>query len=92
MTADEWADWDYERLFRALAEAVERLESGNLSLEEALDWYERGLKLMQACNARLDAADERIKAGLDGGLLEVHTWSQVEMDASKPVEPDELPF
>ncbi len=90
MAADEWADWDYERLLRALEESVERLEGGNLSLDEALDTYERGLRLMQACNARLDAADARIKAGLDGGLVEVLTWSSA--GAGDPAETEELPF
>jgi len=47
--------------FEELANVVERLESGELSLEDALRAYERGVALVGACNARLQAAELRIR-------------------------------
>ncbi len=51
-----------------LESVVERLEAGEVGLEEALALYEQGLALSKACLARLDAAELRIrKLEADGG-------------------------
>jgi exodeoxyribonuclease VII small subunit len=49
----------------ALAELesiVADLESGRLELEEALDRYQRGVALLEACRARLADAEQRVTA------------------------------
>ena len=51
----------FEQLFEELEMTVQKLEAGNLTLDEAMALYEQGLKLARQCNARLDSAELRIK-------------------------------
>ncbi len=51
----------FEQLFEELEATVERLEAGNLSLDESLALYERGMELARLCGERLDRAEVRIK-------------------------------
>jgi exodeoxyribonuclease VII small subunit len=44
-----------------LEQLVARLESGNLSLEESLTTFERGVGLVRALNDRLNTAEARIE-------------------------------
>ena len=67
--APDIANMSFEDALRALEEVVRKLESGEAKLDESIDLYERGEKLRQHCQARLDAAQERIEkivAGPDG--------------------------
>lgn len=41
---------------------VEELEDGKKSLEESLDLYEKGTKLVRLCQARLESAEQRIES------------------------------
>ena len=49
-----------EELLKELDEIVKELESGNLSLEEAIKKYQRGLELSGQCKEKLLAATEVI--------------------------------
>ncbi|APE28638.1 Exodeoxyribonuclease VII small subunit [Aurantiacibacter gangjinensis] len=63
------ADMSFEDALRALEDVVRRLEGGEVPLDESIALYERGEKLRRHCQARLDAAQERIEkivAGPDG--------------------------
>lgn len=63
------AELSFEQALRELEGVVRRLESGDVPLDESIDLYERGEKLRNACQARLDAAQARIEkivAGADG--------------------------
>ena len=51
----------FETALRELDEVVQRLEGGNLSLEESLALYERGVTLAAACHLRLQQAERRIE-------------------------------
>ncbi len=51
----------FEDLFGALEETVAKLEAGNLTLDESLALYERGMELARQCTKQLDEADLRIK-------------------------------
>ena len=52
---------DFERALDELEKLVERMEEGELSLEESLKLYERGMELSKACQKALDAAEKRIR-------------------------------
>lgn len=47
----------FEEAFSELEAAVQRLEAGDLTLEEALALYERGTRLARRCSETLDAAE-----------------------------------
>jgi exodeoxyribonuclease VII small subunit len=52
---------DFERALGELEKLVERMEEGELGLEESLKLYERGMELSKACQKTLDAAEKRIR-------------------------------
>lgn len=51
----------YEKLVANLEAIVERLESGGLTLEEALAAYEEGTALAAQCQRLLDTAEQKIR-------------------------------
>ena len=46
---------------RELEELVERLEQGDLSLEESLAAFERGVTLTRACQTALKEAEQKVE-------------------------------
>jgi exodeoxyribonuclease VII small subunit len=59
----------FEEVFRALGEAVECLETGNLPLEDAIQCYELGARLAERCSRILSEAELRVTR-LDAELME----------------------
>ncbi|MFP4056665.1 MAG: exodeoxyribonuclease VII small subunit [Candidatus Brocadiia bacterium] len=51
----------FEKSLEALERIVEELESGQLTLDEALERYEQGVKAHQQCREILAAAEKRIE-------------------------------
>jgi exodeoxyribonuclease VII small subunit len=51
---------DFEQAFRELEGLVEKLERGDLTLEESLQAYERGLALHRACQQTLEGAQRQV--------------------------------
>ena len=51
----------FEDSLQQLNEAVRRLESGDLALEEALQAFEEGIRHSRDCNRLLQKAEERIE-------------------------------
>jgi exodeoxyribonuclease VII small subunit len=51
----------FEEAQRELEEIVQRLESGQASLDEAIALWERGEELYRVCAAKLDSAQGRIE-------------------------------
>lgn len=50
----------FEQAFTRLAAAVERLQAGNLSLEQAIAEFEAGQSLAERCNQLLDEAELKV--------------------------------
>lgn len=50
----------FESALRELEARVQKLESGDLPLDDALRLFEEGVGLVRECHERLDAADARI--------------------------------
>lgn len=59
----------FEALMERLESIVTRLESGDLSLEEALGAYQEGVGLARRGHERLAAAERRIEEVARGGQL-----------------------
>ena len=51
----------FEEALNALKEAVEKLESEELSLEDSLELFELGMNLAERCNHLLDEAELKIQ-------------------------------
>ncbi len=51
----------FEAALKQLEEIVQRLEKGELSLEDSLKLYEEGIRLSRLCHAKLDEAEGRIE-------------------------------
>ncbi len=51
-----------EEALEDLERIVSELEEGKMSLEKSLDLYERGMKLVRLCSARLENAERRIES------------------------------
>ena len=52
---------DFETAMRELEELVERLEHGELPLEESLAAFERGVMLTRACQSALKEAEQKVE-------------------------------
>ncbi len=57
----EMENLDFEEAFAELEEIVQQLEEGDLTLDQAMALFERGMALATQCNARLDAAELRVQ-------------------------------
>lgn len=51
---------DFEQSLGALQTLVERLESGNMSLEESLGAFEQGVALTRDCQQALTQAEQKV--------------------------------
>ncbi|MDQ6992006.1 MAG: exodeoxyribonuclease VII small subunit [Mariprofundus sp.] len=51
----------FEHSLAALTSLVEKLESGELSLENSVDAFEQGVKLSRRCESLLDDAEQRLQ-------------------------------
>jgi exodeoxyribonuclease VII small subunit len=51
----------FEASAERLAAIVQQLESGELSLEDALRLFEEGVRVARSAQARLDAAEKRVE-------------------------------
>lgn len=60
---------DFETALAELDAVVKKLEEGDLSLEQSLTLYERGVQLSRFCHARLEEAERRIEVLSDRGEL-----------------------
>ena len=58
----------FESALAELDELVEKMENGQLPLEESLSAYQRGTELLKFCDGVLKEAEQKIKV-LDGGEL-----------------------
>ena len=73
--SDELEELSFEQAVDELDITIRRLEDGDLSLSEAIAFYERGMLLAQHCNDLLDAAE-----------LQVHTLEQLDRSPEEPAE------
>ena len=51
----------FEESLDELEALVERMESGDLSLDESLQAFERGIALTRSCQGALEAAEKRVE-------------------------------
>lgn len=74
----------FEEALSRLEQIVQRLEKGELPLEESLVLYEEGVKLSRLCHAKLEQAEGRIELLLKD--------SRGELQKDKDGRPRTAPF
>ncbi|MGI8891142.1 MAG: exodeoxyribonuclease VII small subunit [Chthoniobacterales bacterium] len=55
------AEANFEQAMQRLEAIVEKMESGELPLEDLIARYEEGMKLVKVCQERLASAEQRIE-------------------------------
>jgi len=69
----EKEDVHFEQAFSELEQVVQQLESGDLSLQQSLALFERGMALAKLCGRQLDQAEQVVSqlttTGNDGAVL-----------------------
>lgn len=73
----------FEEALRELEIIVSRLESNDLSLDEAIELFKRGISLSAHCNAKLERAEGMVK-------LLIQNQGKIEEVPFMPVEGDEV--
>lgn len=68
----------FEKSLDELENLVERMEDGELSLDESLKSFERGIALYRDCQQALEQAEQRVRVLLDPEAP----------DSAEPFEPD----
>ena len=61
MTTKKAKSVDFEQALGELETVVERLEHGELPLDEALKQFERGIELARGCQDALKQAEQRVE-------------------------------
>ena len=51
----------FESALQDLEQVVDRLESGELSLEDSLDAFEKGVGLVKYCNQKLSEVEKKVE-------------------------------
>lgn len=66
-------EFDFEQALEKLEEIVTSLEDGELSLEESLQAFEKGIKLTRNCQGALKSAEQKIQLLLneDGDVEDI---------------------
>ena len=64
---------NFEKTFAELEDLVNKIEEGDLSLEESLKYFERGMLLTKNCQQALSEAEQKVKI-----LLEKNNKSNLE--------------
>jgi exodeoxyribonuclease VII small subunit len=62
------SELSFEQALGELEKIVKKMESGELTLEQALATHKRGLELAKFCQQRLEAAQQQVKV-LEGEVL-----------------------
>lgn len=60
-------EWNFEQGLAELESVVKELESGDLSLEKAIQVFERGVTLSGRCRKELEDAETRVEVLLKRG-------------------------
>lgn len=72
------AEMKFEEALKKLEKIVDDLEAGNLSLDEALEKYEEGIRLSKMCAKKLEAAKKKVEILLksEDGSVELKPFDE----------------
>ena len=67
---------DFEKTLAELEQLVETMEAGDLSLEESLKCFEKGITLTKACQQALTEAEQKVSILLEkAGKTELEAFN-----------------
>jgi len=52
---------NFEKTLKELEELVEKMENGNVSLEDSLKYFEHGIELTKTCQKALAEAEQKVQ-------------------------------
>lgn len=65
MSKKKAASFDFEKALEELEDLVTAMEEGEMSLEESLQAFEKGIKLTRECQGALKQAEQKVQVLLD---------------------------
>ncbi|MCX5679759.1 MAG: exodeoxyribonuclease VII small subunit [Candidatus Omnitrophica bacterium] len=76
------AEMKFEDALKKLEKIVGDLENGNISLDEALEKYEEGIRLSKVCAKKLEIAKKKVEILLkaEDGSLELKPFDEKSVD------------
>lgn len=69
--AEEKNERSLEENFKGLEEILDRLESDDISLEDAFRAYSSGMELLKLCNDQIDRVEKQVLKLTEEGQMEV---------------------
>ena len=82
----------FEERLTALEAVVDRLERGELSLQESVRLFEEGITLSSACKEELEAAEGRIQVLMEPGSGKVRVEDLMLSEGSGSSKEEEGPL
>ena len=83
MAQSESSNFNLEQAIQELEAVVERMEQGDLPLEESLQQFQRGVELTRACQKALKQAEQRVQILMDqNGDQELAPFADADRDDS----------
>lgn len=73
----------FEEALKKLEKIVDKLERGSLPLEEAMEAFAEGVRLVKHCNQKLDEAENRVQMLVKDGT---EGWTTTAFDTSPSAE------
>ena len=73
MVKENQTDFNFEKALENLEEIVSSMENGELTLEDSLKAFEKGIKLTRECQGALREAEQKVRVLLneDGDTAEL---------------------
>lgn len=71
----------FEQSLETLEQLVTRMDSGELSLEESLAVFEKGIKLIRQCQGQLQNAEQKVQQLMESnGELQTEPFNEPDAD------------
>ncbi len=82
MIVEKYEEMNFEEAMQKLGILSDKIERGELSLDEAMEIYQQALELVKICNTRLTAAEQQVKLIVEkeGGTTEITDFKPMDGD------------
>jgi exodeoxyribonuclease VII small subunit len=81
----------FETMMKRLEELVHKMERGDLSLDESIQSFEEGIRLVKQCTTVLGEAEKRVQRLTEEGVKTMGGTGEVTANEEERGD-DELPF